>query len=515
MKGLLTGALAVLLGFVAASAWADDPNGHSTILRPGSAAAVTLGGPVALDAPVTLERPTPLESDVALVSYETPAPLPAPVVRMQSADSRLGWVDGNPTPMPARSSLFAVGDPHAQPATPAPAGNGPVEHGATCCGDGMTCGDDCTDPSCCCDDCCGHCCRLYGSAEYLLWWIRSANLPPLVTTSSPANMGILGMGDTRVVFGGSPIPHNEYSGGRFTIGYWCDCCETKGIEGTFFFLAPRSISFFATSNQFPVLARPFFDLNNGVQSSERTASPGLGTGNLSINAPSRLWGAELNGRCNVCCDDDICLRVDMLGGFRFLQLNEGLNIDEHILVDPGQSTFASDLVTVSDRFATRNNFYGAQIGAVASFKCDCWSLDFRGKVALGDTHQAISIGGDQVLIPPAGAPTVVPGGLLALNSNSGTFTRDRFSVVPEWGVNLGYNVTDHLKLTFGYTFIYWSNVVRPGDQVDRGLDITRIPNFVMPGQVVPPVAGSARPAVPFKETSFWAQGMNFGLEYTY
>jgi hypothetical protein len=40
------------------------------------------------------------------------------------------------------------------------------------------------------------------------------------------------------------------------------------------------------------------------------------------------------------------------------------------------------------------------------------------------------------------------------------------------------------------------------------VDISQIPNF---GLDVPPVA--ARPAVPFKDVDFWAQGINFGLEF--
>jgi hypothetical protein len=53
--------------------------------------------------------------------------------------------------------------------------------------------------------------------------------------------------------------------------------------------------------------------------------------------------------------------------------------------------------------------------------------------------------------------------------------------------------------------------VRPGDQIDRGLDVTRIPNFGVPANPLP----QPRPAVPFKETDYWAQGINIGLEFRY
>ena len=42
------------------------------------------------------------------------------------------------------------------------------------------------------------------------------------------------------------------------------------------------------------------------------------------------------------------------------------------------------------------------------------------------------------------------------------------------------------------------------------LDVSQIPNFGLPA---PPVA--ARPTVPFRDTDFWAQGVNFGVGLTW
>ena len=38
------------------------------------------------------------------------------------------------------------------------------------------------------------------------------------------------------------------------------------------------------------------------------------------------------------------------------------------------------------------------------------------------------------------------------------YGQDRFAVVPEAGINFGYALTHHIRLTFGYTLLYWSNV---------------------------------------------------------
>src|SRR5579871_2601424 len=34
--------------------------------------------------------------------------------------------------------------------------------------------------------------RLYGGGEYLQWWLREARVPPLLTTSSAADAGVIG-----------------------------------------------------------------------------------------------------------------------------------------------------------------------------------------------------------------------------------------------------------------------------------------------------------------------------------
>src|SRR5438309_1388204 len=81
-----------------------------------------------------------------------------------------------------------------------------------------------------------------------------------------------------------------------------------------------------------------------------------------------------------------------------------------------------------------------------------WSLDLLGKLALGTTHEVVNIKGDTTLNLPGGVSLVEPGGLLAQPTNIGHYSADRFAVVPELGLKLGYQVTAHMRLTAGYTF---------------------------------------------------------------
>jgi hypothetical protein len=132
--------------------------------------------------------------------------------------------------------------------------------------------------------------------------------------------------------------------------------------------------------------------------------------------------------------------------------------------------------------------------------------NLTGKIALGDTHQTVDINGVTTITTPGGLATVRPGGLLALPSNTGHFSRDEFSVVPEGGVNVGYQATNNLRVYVGYTFLYCSNVVRPGDAIDLRVNSTGVPT-----SLVPP-SGPAAPVFTFRGSDFWAQGIVFGME---
>jgi hypothetical protein len=357
---------------------------------------------------------------------------------------------------------------------------------------------------------CGPAGRFWVSGEYLLWWIRDSHLPPLVTASPPASGGVLGQPGTVVLFGG-PTDNEERSGGRFRAGYWLDSQQTYGIEGSYFFLGSRSVNFTAGSAGAGsnVIGRPFFNAITGAEDAELVSIPGVLTGAVAANLSSRLQGAELNGVCNLCCG---CRgRVDLLAGFRYLELTEGLGITENLTVNPSVPVTGGTAFRISDQFDTRNRFYGGQVGARAEFWSGNLFVNVRGLVALGGTDQVVAVAGSTVIAPPGQVPTVANGGLLAQPTNSGHFTRDQFAVVPEVGVNVGYQVTEHLRAFVGYSFLYWSNVVRPGDQIDRAVNPTQLPVSA----AAPLLTGPARPVPLLRDTDFWAQGISFGVEFRY
>lgn len=369
-------------------------------------------------------------------------------------------------------------------------------------------------PCCAPKSCCfGHG-RFWGSAEFLLWWTKDGNVPPLVTGGTPASGGVPGRPGTTTLFGGD-LDYEERPGVRFTLGSWLNCDCTKGIELSYFFLDGGADGFGASSSS-AVLARPFFNVITGLPDVQLIAFPGISTGGVRVNSNSDLQGADLNMICNLCCQPACCetdcqtdccrkvsYRLDLLAGPRWLNLDEDLVITEQLTDATGT------MFTVVDRFETRNNFYGGQIGARAEWQRGRCFVNVLGKVALGVTHQEVRITGTTVITEPGAAPSVQPGGLLALPTNIGSYSRDEFTVVPEIGVKVGCQVTDRVRAFAGYNFLYWSNVVRPGDQIDLAINPTQLPTADGPGRLV----GPARPAFAFQDTDFWAHGISAGLEF--
>src|SRR4029077_7162511 len=112
---------------------------------------------------------------------------------------------------------------------------------------------------------------------------------------------------------------------------------------------------------------------------------------------------------------------------RYLHLDEKLRIQEGVQVSGTAANFAGDHIGVLDDFATVNDFYGGQIGGRAAFRYSRWEAMLSAKVALGDVHERVTIGGATAITPPGGTTAVMPGGLLALPTNSGNFHRDAFA----------------------------------------------------------------------------------------
>jgi hypothetical protein len=350
------------------------------------------------------------------------------------------------------------------------------------------------------------------SGDYLLWAMKGGRLPPLVTTGSPTSLGVLGQPGTSVVIGDRDVNPGPFSGGRFVGGVWLDDDHIFGFEGSYFFLAERSVNEGAASSggpNSPILALPFFNVLANQEDAEVLAFPGQQAASVQVSATTSLQGAEATGVVGIYhCGDS---RLEMLLGFRFLELDDRLGIAQQLSLVSNTPANGGPVLNQLDQFDVGNRYYAGQLGLRAETCYRGFLVGVVGKLALGANEEIADIAGVSRLAFPAGKPLISPGGLLALPTNIGRFTHSQFAVVPELGIRLGYQIAPYVRLFAGYTFLYWSEVVRSGDQIDRGLNTMQLPVVQPAGSL----AGPARPAFSFHETDFWAQGGSFGLEFRY
>ncbi len=278
------------------------------------------------------------------------------------------------------------------------------------------------------------------------------------------------------------------------------------IEADYFFLAQqqKNISFGSAGD--PQFSRPV--IIGGQETVQFVSLPGVVNGTVGVNMQSQMWGLEGNVRQKLCCGPSYW--VDMLYGYRHLDLSEGIDISESLV----QLNPAGNLgINILDQFHTRNVFNGPQIGIQGEYHF--WNRFFIGqtvKVAVGNMNQQVNINGSIAYTPlPNGTTTTFNSGILAAGTNIGTRQSNRFAVIPEMNFKLGYEINDHWRVWAGYDFLFISNVVRPGDQIDRRINPSQIP--LPPPAGAQPLVGVAQPAVLFRTTTFYAQGVSFGLQY--
>jgi hypothetical protein len=353
--------------------------------------------------------------------------------------------------------------------------------------------------------------QIWVRGEYLLWWTKNSSVPTLVTTgaSTDAVPAALGQPGTKVLYGGD-VSFQSRDGARFTMGTFLGRSSIWSVEANYFFLDAQRLGAVGSGPSpmagLPVVGRPFVDVLTNMPSSSLDAYPGLLAGSVTVANSSYLQGGE--GNVQALLSNNQKYRVEAIAGFRTLDLAESLDVQENVQVSPTAGVFGGNNIRIADHFGTSSRFYGGQMGLRAEFAYERFRVGMLGKVALGDSHEIVNIHGQTAINTVV--PTNVPAGLLALSSNSGTFTRDAFAVVPELGVNLGFRITERLTLLAGYTFIYWSRVVRPSEQIDTGINTNLVPTSSTFG-----AGGPLRPAFAFHESGYWAQGVNLGIDFRY
>jgi hypothetical protein len=423
-------------------------------------------------------------------SQPIPSRIPDPPVRRQAMAAK--------APQPVENQAYP--EPDDGPRDDGPCDNGPCDD-SPCCPRACWAMERCFRPLAN---------RVEVRADWLLWWGKGNNVPPLVTTSPTTTprtqAGVLGEPGTSILFGNGYLNDTASSGARIALDYWFTCDHSLGAEVEYFGLSENSQSFQASNNTVPVIARPFYNTQTSAADSGIIAYPGAQTGNVNITVTSELQGVEALLRHTWYRNGDA--HFDFLAGYRYVRLSDDLRINEfETFIDPAGSVPVGSTLALSDHFNTLNEFQGADLGLASDWSYGRWNFGLLVKIGLGNTSSHVSINGGTVATEPTLAAAESPGGFLAQASNSGQFQRNHFTMLPELGVNLGFDLTRRLRLTCGYSVLYWGAVARTGDQIDLNL---APPQF--PPQTTTP---NHFPEFRFAMTDYWAQGLNLGLDFRF
>lgn len=359
--------------------------------------------------------------------------------------------------------------------------------------------------------------RMFLRGEYLGWWMDPLDIPPLVTSNPAgtplAQAGFLGGLNTETLFGGE-LNDSMRSGFRVRGGWYVDPSRYWALGGDYYQLASGGDSFSASSDGSQILARPFYDIVAGRETAQMIGYPSRVRGDIGIDSNTllRSFGVNIqadainapNHPSQIANDCGREPRMDLIVGYRNVRLEDSLAFRENLtaLVPPGGT------INLRESFATTNQFNGIELGYVREIPFGRWWFETNGRIALGNNAQTVSIAGETQLIE-AGVAETFPGGLLAQRSNIGTYERNRFAVVPELGATLGFHVSPRFSINGGYSFVYFSNVVRAGDQIDTDINPGLIPIETSP------LTGPLRPQFIFRQTDFFAHGFTAGADFRF
>jgi hypothetical protein len=342
--------------------------------------------------------------------------------------------------------------------------------------------------------------RVYGGVEYLGWWVKGAPLSvPLVSTGpiSTTHHGWLNSSDSTILYGApfAPAkggndtqPFSIFSGGRLTVGYALDAQQRYAIEASGFALQSGNAGFQVQADQsgLPVINIPVFNTTpytpggrpGGLPPAEDglpaalpsdpdrfDANAGVFTGGVKVANSLQLWGADLMGVASLYRASS--WELSGLAGFRFVRLAENFNLSYQSTGVSG--VYAGQYGSASDTFGTQNRFYGGALGLRGHYSFGPMFIEASGSVAIGASNEVLNVNGGFVSYNFNGPMRTGPEGVFAQPANEGRFTSVHFAVVPEVNLKLGYDITPSTRITIGYDFLYDSNVIRPGDQINRNI----------------------------------------------
>lgn len=426
-------------------------------------------------------------------------------------------------PKPVQMESPDQADPHHQTTAPIEMGSFSPLHDATCDGcDGCGNNDLWSCDSMCCDGVDCHCGkawhsiitdhfgsdRWFATTELMLMWRKGDRLPPLVTTGPAVDSdtaGELGQPGTEILFGEERTLNELRAGGRFTLGAWLDNRECQALVGRYWFAGRESTHYQTDFNETPVIARPFLSVtpSSSTEDTLLIAFPALReNGRISVSGTSDVFGADIS--VHQFLYGKYGATVDLVYGYQYMRLDEDLSISStSTYLEAGGIVPVGTITDVNDSFNAISEFHGAQIGFASRYRERCWSFNSLIKFGFGSLNRTAKRSGKTS--NTIGMDTAVTNtGLLVNDNNSGRTSDRTFGWIPELDVSIGYRITPKLDATFGYNLVAMTDAVRVSGTIDPDLAVNT--SSVTPND-------PARPSPDMRYSTFYIQGIHFGLQY--
>ncbi|RMF37076.1 MAG: hypothetical protein D6753_18260 [Planctomycetota bacterium] len=343
-------------------------------------------------------------------------------------------------------------------------------------------------------------------AESLLWFGQKQEAPPIITTAPMTTVPIAGNPGVTTQFGGEDgIDFGLLPGFRLSGGRYLDACQKIGVGGRIYGILPAQSDYSITSNNGdPSVGLPFFNADpNVLADSAQLIAYHDGnqlqwSGSATVRADMEMYGSD--GSLHLLLARSCDHRVDMLAGYTYNNLKSSIDLRTTRV-----NSFTGDLIpdgTIfrsTDLFETENEFNGAHLGILSSVVRNRMTFNTLAKVSFGNMHQWGQIAGSSEQ-EFGGTVTPGSGGFFAQPSNIGSFSRNRFAFIPELGINAAYCIRPNVKLSVGYTFMYWSSVALAGEQMSSIVDPTQTVSQPSPTNAI---------------GSYWMQGIDLGTTITF
>lgn len=353
--------------------------------------------------------------------------------------------------------------------------------------------------------------RFWITPEFLMMWSKDGPVHDLyVTRTTDGSQPILTNPTAVRLFSNDDQDYGAQLGGRLTFGMWVDDASKWGFELGGFALSEGDTDWSYRSHPGEYVGVPVFLTGTAPFSPPgetvlNVSIPGFQDGGVEVKSSSQLWGLQSSGLRNIKRDKDLSL--DALFGFRYVDLEEKLDFS----ATSNGSGFGYYLI--SDHFDAHNRIYAANLGVKLSYTAwDRLLLSVEPSVALGANSQSLDIKGTTVIPTafPQGAPA---GGLFAVPPTYGDHNKTQFIVVPEVKVGLGCKITKNLSFNASYNLLYASDVVRPGEQINRRVNAGHLPAGTPISYS--PTSLPNDPSLRFKTSDYWAQGVgvNFKIQF--